>query len=70
MKQIKPRTTVYRVTHPLGSKAFDTYYDMCEEATRIARAEATYRLEVEIWMLAHSIAQEIFDTVEEIELEP
>ena len=70
MKQTKPRTTVFRVSHHLVSRAFDSYYDMCEEVTKVARREAEMRLEVEIWMLAHAVSQQIFDTVEEIELEP
>lgn len=60
---------VYRVPHPLVSKAFHSYYELCEAVVKAARVEAEMRLEIEIWGLAHAISQQIFDTVEEIELE-
>ena len=69
MAQNKEPVTVYRVNHPLVSKTFDSYYEMCEEVVKVSRREAEARLEVEIWMLAYGISKTIFDTVEEITVE-
>ena len=59
------------VRHPIvGSKCFDTYFELCEFVIKEARMEAEARLEKDIWMMAYGIAQTIFDTVEELPIEP
>ena len=59
----------YQITHPLMTEnyRFDSWTELCEYALSLAENEATERLEAEFKNLAGQIADEIIESVREIE---
>lgn len=69
VKKLPSKRVWYKATHPIygSDNIFDSWMTLCECTFDLAREEAIKRLETNITDLAHVIADEMIDTIEEYE---